>query len=161
MSASRRAFLRGRFSAPVDEIRPPWAIGRSAFELRCDRCEECIRACPTGILRAGDGGFPTVSFESGECTFCGDCEQVCKPGALERSEQDVPWSLKVRIGDACLADRGVECRVCGEACGAGAIRFRPRIGGVARPETDPAVCNGCGACHAPCPVRAIAMERHQ
>jgi ferredoxin-type protein NapF len=32
------------------------------------------------------------------------------------------------IGDLCLAEAGIVCRSCGEACPDSAIRFRPRVG---------------------------------
>ena len=65
----------------------------------------------------------------------------------------------VRLSEACLALRGVECRICGEACDVGAIRLRPQPGGVARPQLDLAACTACGDCVAPCPVGALHVER--
>jgi len=62
---------------------------------------------------------------------------------------------RAQIGPACLARRGIECRICGEACTAGAIRFSPQPGGAARPRIDAARCNGCGQCLPGCPVSAI------
>ena len=66
--------------------------------------------------------------------------------------------LRARIAETCLAEAGVECRICGENCPTGAIRFRPRLGGVAQPQLDVAACTGCGACFAPCPTRAIVVK---
>lgn len=154
---NRRDFLRGRRANIPAELRPPWARGSGSFEERCTRCGDCQRACPTGIVVVGGGGFPKVDFGRGECTFCGDCVSACVPAALERVGDVAPWSLRARIGEACLASRGVECRVCGEACGVGAIRFRPQIGGVTLPQLDGSACTGCGACLAPCPTQAISV----
>jgi len=162
MPASRRSFLRGRFKSDSLDIRPPWAVGVDAFESMCTRCGDCVEVCPTHIITIGDGGYPKVDFSVGECTFCADCVSACKPGALRRAKpEDAPWQMKVAIGESCLSMRGVECRVCGECCETSAIRFRPRIGGVAIPELMPERCTGCGACFAPCPVGAISMEMHQ
>jgi ferredoxin-type protein NapF len=61
------------------------------------------------------------------------------------------------IGDACLARRGVECRVCGEACDTGAIRFRPQRGGIAQPQLTLQACTGCGDCVPVCPVGVITV----
>lgn len=159
MSTSRRGFLKGRFSSDADMQRPPWAIPDGAFEDACTRCGDCLKACPPAILVAAAGGYPAVDFSRGECSFCGDCVSACKPRALQRDDAGaVPWRLKAVIGDACLARRGVECRVCGEVCGAAAIRFRPSRGGVAQPQFDAACCTGCGGCLAPCPAGAIAMK---
>lgn len=158
MSTSRRSFLRGRFRSDGDAVRPPWAIEGAAFEDACTRCGDCMKACPTAILVSGPGGFPTVDFSRGECTFCSECVVACKPRALLRAGVDAaPWQLKAAIGEACLARSGVECRICGEVCGESAIRFRPTAGGVAQPQFDAQRCTGCGACQAPCPVRAIAL----
>ncbi|HEX6362524.1 MAG TPA: 4Fe-4S dicluster domain-containing protein [Albitalea sp.] len=63
----------------------------------------------------------------------------------------------VAIGSACLAQRGVECRICGEACATGAIRFRPQAGGASRPVLDLARCSACGDCVRPCPVGAVSV----
>ncbi|MGL1832093.1 ferredoxin-type protein NapF [Rhodocyclaceae bacterium SMB388] len=161
MSVSRRSFLRGRFRASEGALRPPWAKAAGEFEQCCTRCGDCTEACPTGIIKSGEGAYPIVDFGAGECTFCGDCVTVCEPGALRRVEGQGPWALKLSIAESCLARQGVECRVCGECCGASVIRFRPRLGGVSEPEPDVARCTGCGACVAPCPVGAIAMEMHQ
>lgn len=158
-SPSRRGFLRGRVRAVAPAPRPPWAREERDFISSCTRCDACIDACPTAILVRADGGFPAVDFSRGECTFCGDCVTHCAPRALLRpAEGDAPWSLKASIGQACLAAAGVECRVCGENCPVGAIRFRPRIGGVALPQLEAEACTGCGACFAPCPTRAIVVQ---
>jgi ferredoxin-type protein NapF len=62
-----------------------------------------------------------------------------------------------QASDACLARQRVECRICADTCPQGAWRFVPVPGGVAQPQLDPAACNGCGECVAPCPVGAIQM----
>ena len=155
----RRNFLRGRSRAEVPAPRPPWALDETAFIAACTRCDACIEACPTTILVRTDGGFPSVDFSRGECTFCAQCVASCEPHALARATELVPpWTLRARIAETCLAEAGVECRICGENCPTGAIRFRPRLGGVAQPQLDVAACTGCGACFAPCPTRAIVVK---
>lgn len=155
--SSRRNFLRGRVASHRAQPRPPWALAEASFAERCTRCGDCARACPTRIIRQGDGGYPTVDFAAGECTFCGECVSRCQPGALVRAEGAPAWTLRAAIGDTCLARRLVECRVCGEMCDVAAIRFRPQPGGIAQPELDAAACTGCGACVAPCPTGAIRV----
>lgn len=155
---SRRGFFRGR-PRPRAEIRPPWALQEEAFIDHCTRCNDCTKACPQHILVIGDGGYPTVDFSHGECTFCGDCVAKCQPRALSRlTPEQAAWGYKARIGEDCLPKQGVECRVCGDFCDARAIRFPPRLGGSPLPEIDPEKCTGCGACAAPCPVSAISIR---
>ena len=154
---SRRNFLRGRFAVRGPLLRPPWAVAEADFAHLCTRCGDCSAACPTRIIAAGDGGYPTLDFGRGECSFCAACVAACPSGALQRQAAQSPWSLRATIGDSCLARRRVECRVCGDLCAAAAIRFVPQRGGPSLPLLDAARCTGCGACVAPCPVRAIVV----
>ena len=163
MQLSRRAFLRAR-SLPQDKsFRPPWAVEESRFLKQCSRCLECVTACPTGLLIKGEGGFPEANFTPGHavagCTFCGDCVLVCQPKVLCREvERSVPWRLQAIFGAQCLTQQGVVCRTCGESCEVGAIRFSPRLGGVAQPQLSAEACTGCGACLADCPTHAIRID---
>jgi ferredoxin-type protein NapF len=158
MDSGRRGFLKGsRHAAP---LRPPWALADdAAFTQACTRCGDCTKACPQQVLHSGDGGYPEIRFDVRGCTLCGDCVRVCRPAALQSLVGRPPWTLRASIQGACLALRRVECRVCGDACDAQAIGFRPQIDGVALPQVDGDRCTGCGACVAPCPVGAVAMRR--
>ena len=159
MDHQRRSFLRGRPLAPAKQAapRPPWSVAEADFVALCTRCDACIPACPEGILFKGDGAFPEVRFTQTGCTACGRCVEACVPKALSRSANQEPWVLRAEIGIDCLALKKVECRVCGESCDAGAIRFMPVLGGVSSPALDRGRCTGCGMCVAPCPTKAIAM----
>lgn len=156
-SVSRAQFLRGDFGGNRQAFRPPWAVAEAGFVELCNRCGDCLGACPEKILEKGRGGFPQVNFLLGECTFCGECNKVCKSKALRQDADAAPWALKAQIAPACLALNQVVCRSCGETCPTGAIRFRVASGAVARPEVDPAACSGCGACVGPCPVAAVTL----
>ncbi len=137
-------------------FRPPWSAPEGLFAELCTRCDACLPVCPTGLIQRGDGGFPVADFAASSCTFCGDCARACTTGAIAGDLTLPPWHYAVAISATCLPQRGVECRICGEACDARAIRFTPRRGCVALPEVDAAACTGCGACLAPCPVGAIS-----
>ena len=156
LGVSRRTLFRGRGMS----LRPPWALAEDRFVAACTRCGDCLRACPESILTKGSGGFPTVDFKRGACTFCGGCVEACDAGALLRNQESKspnPWRHRVEIGPECLADRGVECRVCGEVCDPRAIRFQPRLRAPPQPLLDPEVCTGCGACIGACPTDAVTV----
>ena len=160
MDPQRRLFLRGRSTVNTapPAPRPPWARTEREFITHCTRCDDCITACPEGILVKGDGGFPEVRFNETGCTSCARCVEACRPLALVRQANQPPWDWRATMGPSCLAQQKVECRVCGEICDSAAIRFVPTLGGIASPTLDMARCTGCGACVAPCPTHAIAMK---
>lgn len=164
LSLARRGFLRGRVNTDeMRQTRPPWARTEADFVALCTLCGDCRTACSVGLIVGGEGAFPVVDFSHGECTFCAACVEACKPQALFRSETnpEAPWALKASIGDSCLSLNRVECRVCGEICPTGAIRFRVAIGGIAQPVFDAQSCTGCGGCYAPCPVSAITIDQQE
>lgn len=151
---SRRGLLTGR-KAPV--IRPPWSGSESHFTERCSRCNACLNACETGVLRAGAGGFPQLDFTHAGCTFCYACAAVCpQPIFAERSAH--PWEYQLALSAQCLALHRVECRCCQDACQTQAIRFSPVLTGVAIPHIASEACNTCGECLRACPVSALSLR---
>lgn len=158
MDLTRRRLFGGRLSPAPLAFFPPWAGDAASFVDACTRCGDCVRACPVQLLTPGAGGFPIAQFERSSCTLCGHCVEACRPRALSREGGRAAFGHVAHVAGSCLAVQGVECRVCGEACDARAIGFRPQLGGVARPQIDDALCNGCGACVATCPSGAIALE---
>jgi ferredoxin-type protein NapF len=157
VDTAKRALFRGRVSPVQLTHRLPWKV--VDFTDRCERCGECVDACPESILVIGDGGFPDIDFARGGCTFCGACEAACRHGALVRSEGEPGLSsLVASISEHCLSVRGITCRSCAESCDPRAIRFRLAVGGKAIPELNGSICNGCGSCVSTCPVQAIQME---
>ena len=67
---SRRGMLTGSWRNANSGIRPPWSKEDSHFLAHCLRCDACIQACETDILQRGQGGYPSVNFKHGECSFC-------------------------------------------------------------------------------------------
>ncbi|WP_211563328.1 ferredoxin-type protein NapF [Magnetovibrio blakemorei] len=164
VSLSRRAFFSGRGAQPVvAPFRPPWSRAEQHFVDLCTHCNECRDVCAEQIIVLGGGGYPEVDFQNGECSFCGDCAQVCEPGAIVAAHvfEALPWNLGVELSANCLSQNGVMCRVCGERCDARAIRFQLAVGGNALPVIDQSSCTGCGACIAPCPVGALEIKRFE
>lgn len=136
--------------------RLPWAKVDTEFTDACTQCGECIKSCETQIIVKGVGGFPSIDFEKGECTFCKLCVNAC-PEDVFLTTNEAPWQITAKINESCLANKNVECRTCADECEPQAIRFSLSVGRVAQPKLDSAVCTGCGACLSVCPVSAISM----
>ena len=158
---NRMQFLRGDFS--TDEIlRPPWALQEADFVEQCDRCDACLKACPSKIIKRGRAGFPEVDFKNAGCDFCEACVNHCHTSALSLSNnnQSDAWQLTSFIKNNCLSENGVVCRACGDVCETQAIQFKMIVGGSALLEMATEKCNGCGECVSLCPVHAIEIK-HQ
>ena len=61
------------------------------------------------------------------------------------------------VGPACFMARGIACRLCEDACDAGAFRFRPLLGGRAEVTVEENRCTACGDCLDICPPGAITL----
>lgn len=173
---SRRAFFRRPTSLNVQSAnnkaapillpqRPPWALSESLFTDQCTRCNECITACAEEIIVKGDGGFPEVDFNRGECTFCEACLETCEPNALfkqvtEHTHQQA-FYFDITIDDSCLAKQKTHCQSCKDVCDPGAISMPwPKdvsAGAIQTPEIAKADCTSCGACVSTCPSQSIRI----
>ncbi|MBN2133218.1 MAG: 4Fe-4S binding protein, partial [Sedimentisphaerales bacterium] len=99
--ARMTGLARGKTSHP---LRPPGALDESKFVGVCTRCGNCLRSCPSGIIRrdTGQGGWaslwtPVLNFQDDYCREdCTQCTQVCPSGALMRLlPEDKP---RMRLG---------------------------------------------------------------
>jgi MauM/NapG family ferredoxin protein len=154
-------------------LRPPGAIGEGEFTGQCVRCGNCMRACPSKIIRPDIGqtgipGFmaPVVSYKKGYCLEdCCDCTNVCPSGALKKLPLDIKH--KYIIGEAllnpslCFLVRGVnDCDICVRSCPFDAVQvYWDEEAYVAYPVVDPLKCNGCGACELFCPTGEVKAIR--
>ena len=156
MSINRLQFLRGDFRGKQQQpLRPPWSNSESEFIDTCERCGECIKACPENILEKGRGGYPQVNFQHGECTFCERCVEQC-PNETLQTTRTPPWPLKSHIKNNCLTQQGVICFSCRDSCEVEAIYFT--IAKVPIPDVHIDQCNGCGACYQAGPITAITIH---
>lgn len=154
---TRRGLLTGGWHSSTPVTRPPWSGDENHFRLGCTRCDSCVAACQSRVLRRGQGGYPEIDFSRGECTFCYACADAC-PQRLFAPQSVQPWALTLQLGETCLAWHQVECRSCEDACEPQAIRFLPTLQGVSRPQISLSACHGCGACVAGCPTSAITLR---
>ena len=152
----RRGLLRGRLRPEPAPLRPPYALNDHVLEA-CVRCGACAAACPESIIVAGDGGYPELDFQGGECTFCGACAEVCHVPVFDLALA-VPWTQAAHIADTCLAMQAVVCQSCRDACPERAIGFRFVQGRPPQPFVETVSCTGCGACVSPCPTDAITVR---
>lgn len=152
---SRRALLRGTFRESP-RPRPVGALPEAPFRSLCTQCDDCISICPEAIILRDGDGFPVLDANLGACTFCGDCTDACKTGALTPDE---PWDWQANLANSCLSLNAVSCRTCQDFCDHGAISFQPQQGGRATPAIDRDICTGCGGCVGACPVGAVSLER--
>jgi ferredoxin-type protein NapF len=167
---ARRIAAAGAEAGP---LRPPGSVAEDCFTGLCARCGNCVRACPTGILRpdlgsAGLAGLlaPRIRLDGHYCREdCNACTQVCPSGAIR--PLDMRHKRRHVIGQArldksiCLmAQDSGECSACLRCCPADAVRkaFDEKQY-TSYPAIDPARCNGCGACEAVCPTRPVKAIR--
>lgn len=128
-------------------LKPPGA-SQAFFEL-CNRCGDCLKACPYKSLVAGADGFPAIFPRRSPCYLCQDfpCIRACKPGALSLNGTPVRLGLAVLDKRNCLAWAGQDCQLCFIRC--------PRAGEAIylvdlKPVVEARYCTGCGWCEQAC-----------
>ena len=160
-------------------IRPPMSRKERDFLASCIRCTECIKACPTGVLKSAgiEHGFralwsPIMEPTEGYChPECHACSEACPTDAIMK--YPIEKKYKYKSGTAYLdSSRCVAyaenkyCNECVKACPTEAIPFslgwQPESGmGADAPAPDGLtstrplrveydLCIGCGACEYEC-----------
>jgi ferredoxin-type protein NapF len=154
-------------------LRPPGALDETRFVGLCIRCGNCIRACPSTIIRpdAGESGIagllaPVLDFRRDYCREdCTRCTDVCPSGAIRRLTLDE--KPRARIGfpkvdmNVCLLGDDRDCAACRTWCPYDAVALVfSEIEYTLTPQIDLEKCPGCGACQVACPtvpVKAITI----
>jgi ferredoxin-type protein NapF len=153
-------------------FRPPGSLPEEQLKVVCIRCGNCVKACPTDIIKSAfDAGdltgimIPELDFSLSyclpECTACGD---VCPSGAITAFSRDQKKQLfigTVEIDpDKCLLTHNKECNQCKLACAYDAIDITSRGNNLTPlPEIEATRCVGCAACKIVCPPGAIAIKK--
>ncbi len=166
-AAMARQWSGGRQGQPV---RPPGAVDEASFAGLCVRCGNCIRACPTGIIRPdlehGIAGLyaPVIEFTEGYCREdCRQCTQVCPSGAIQlltlQQKRHARLGLARLDPEVCVvAAYDTECSACLLACPYEAIKIVfNEEDYTSAPQIDAAQCPGCGACQFSCPTSPTAI----
>ena len=161
-------------------IRPPFAIEELDFLISCNRCGDCIAACPHQIifpLSAKLGvkvvATPAMDLINQGCHLCEDwpCVNACEKDVLtipneENSENEnkkeseviadknLPNIAKVFINEAtCLPYSGPECGACRVCPVEGAM-----IWDMEKPSINMSLCTGCAMCREACIVTPKAIN---
>jgi ferredoxin len=160
-------------------VRPPMSREEHDFLSSCIRCGECMKACPTGILKPA--GFehgvralwtPVMVATEGYCEKgCNACSQACPTNAIMKYPVEEKYSFKagtaVFENSRCVSFTERKfCSECVKACPVDAIEvtqgWKPE-GGVGGEQVAPdgqnperpvhisyERCVGCGACEFAC-----------
>jgi len=159
-------------------IRPPFAIEELDFLLACDRCAQCIDACPYHVIfplssKLGIKVYATPAMDllNQGCHLCEGwpCVQSCTRGALkppdnQESERDkepgkkvgsriLPVLAVVSINEEnCLPYSGPECGACNICPVQGAMSWEMQ-----KPVINSLLCTGCALCREACIVEPKAI----
>lgn len=165
----RRGLLRGalftregreqhrRQQQPLGPAPP----GLQAVQDICPACAgNCLGACPQHIISLHPAGHPLagrpyLDFSSAGCLFCGDCAAACPQDGGRIGTDALPALGTISLDKgSCLSWNGVVCMSCQGGCEQQALSFDTRR----RLSVAAARCNGCGACVALCPSRALSVD---
>jgi len=117
-------------------LRPPMSRDERDFLASCIRCTECIKACPTGVLKTSgtENGLrafwsPVLIPTEGYCKEgCNACSEACPTDAIMKYPIEKKYSYK--IGTAMLeSNRCISyterkfCSECIKACPTNAIDY--------------------------------------
>jgi ferredoxin-type protein NapF len=152
-------------------FRPPASSSEDVFNILCVRCGNCIKACPTNIIKHHTGKEDLTKWMTPEVTFqnkgycledCNLCGTVCPTGSISPFSIDAKKKLfigSIEIGlEKCLLTELKECDRCKSVCSYHAIEIVPAGNSVVmKPVADLSKCVGCGACAAICPTETIWM----
>ncbi len=178
---SRKEFFREMFGFFKDEVEkgksggsdklhyflpPPGAESIRNYIQSCDKCFDCVAACPPMVLeicrdrQSEFYDYPVIEPARQACEFCEDypCIKACHTEALKLENLGSLKSRAVIIGNFCLAYQDHFCMTCVTACPPQYKAVRLNAEGL--PEIDPSLCTGCGICAQACPApkKAIAFK---
>lgn len=140
-------------------LRPPGGQDEASFLAACLRCDKCRSICPENCISIcvlEDGWLnyrtPRIDFHKGQCTFCGECIDVCPTRALAPFDESTDKIGVARVDpEQCIAYKIVGCQACKEHCPYDAITMDE----TGKPQVNDNLCNGCGRCEFACPSASL------
>lgn len=142
-------------SARLTHPLPPGALPDAQFVAQCTQCDQCIQACPMGILNRHVDGYPQLEIEYASCDGCGLCIAACSTHALQPPLR-FDTGLRPAFSNVCVNPIR-PCNQCIEACPQQACTVDEK----GLPQLDSERCNGCGECRVQCAVDAISLKSLQ
>ena len=156
---------------------PPGSLKKELFSLKCSRCGNCVRKCPTEILLFPNidtkssslslvPQTPIVDFTKGKgycASECVQCGQVCPTGAIRKINAHEKFKypiarLQIDI-QHCMLYSDQECSICRRECPYDAIDIVwSEEEYLSLPVVDSVRCVGCGRCVLSCPGEPIWQE---
>jgi len=143
-------------------LRPPGSGNEDEFLSLCQKCGECIKACPTGVLDRVKEMHPLIldtpfmNFENNYCERCYACIEACKSGALNK-ENLKKYKLYAKLDEnRCVAFQDIFCQSCYWSC--------PKMDKAITlkdfnyPQFHREECLGCGRCVHVCPTSPKSIE---
>lgn len=160
---SRRRLFKGKLNTQTPGLRLPWIKSEQYFVNNCTQCHDCIAVCESNIIKKDENNLPVIDFSHGECTFCNQCEDICKePLFLDKASIKekalAPWPTELTINDKCLATNQIFCQSCQDVCNTSAISFSYLTSSIPEPVVSIPDCSQCGACISVCPQQAIELK---
>ena len=156
-------------------LRPPGATNESILK-NCIRCLECIKVCPTNVLKPSFNFFEPENFYTPQfrpdlsyCEYeCFICTKACPTNAIKRLtlKEKQKWKIgtaKISKEKCVVWSEGINCLVCEEHCpvpekAIKIVEIFKNNKKVKAPVVDEKLCIGCGICQVKCPVLNSAIR---
>jgi len=165
------AGLVPRILSKKTPLRPPGALAEGRFKGLCVRCGNCVRSCPSGIIRHDTSPpdlagilAPKIDYAGNYCREdCYACTQSCPSGAIRAMTLEQKNRHKIGLARICMPDCYLatdrECSACVISCPYEAIIEEfDRESYTIVLRVDPERCNGCGSCVIVCPPKVITVD---
>lgn len=151
---------------------PPGSLNIENLRKNCTGCWLCVQKCPKNIIKPVFDKDKRIfqvelDFNKSFCDYeCSLCSQICPTNAISpvslENKKTIQIGIVKFIKTNCIVyTQETDCAACSEHCPTKAVYTVPYKENLLIPETDIALCIGCGACQYACPAvpdKAIIVE---